>query len=226
MSRVLASRLFILGERKRELAARMPPRRAYATGTFVLVADHVCTRSMSMPAPAMLLKASLFTLERPLHDATDGIARRSSHVQDSVNLFSYWQFQARLAGDSQKRPSGPHAFRDHFHACQGLAKCAAFAKLDAHMPIAAQSACARQDEVAKSRKPAQSFPARPEGHRQPRHLRKAPRNQSCQRVRAHAQPLAGAGGDRYNILHRAGKLDSQNIFVGVQTKRRASKLFL
>src|SRR5690242_7861875 len=115
MSRVLASRLFILGEGKRERAPRMPPRRAYATGTFVLVADKIAARRIRDLTPPMLLPASLFTLQRPLHDAPDGITRRFSLVQDSVNLFSYWQFQARLAGNSQKRSGGTHAFRDHFH---------------------------------------------------------------------------------------------------------------
>src|SRR5690348_9440135 len=127
----------------------MPPRRAYATGTFVLVADKIAARRIRSLTPPILLNTTLFTLKRALHDATDGIARRFSLVQDSVNLFSYWQFQARLAGNSHKRPGGPHAFRDHFHACQGLAKRAAFAKLDPHMPIAAQSACAGQDQVSK-----------------------------------------------------------------------------
>src|SRR5260370_23449350 len=90
----------------------------------------------------------LLPLQRPLHDVPNSILRRLARVQDSVNLFRDRHFDPMFAGQRQQRRGGIHALGNHAHIREDFAQSSPFAQLDSHKAIAAERACASENQTA------------------------------------------------------------------------------
>ena len=101
-----------------------------------------------------------------------------------------------------------------------------FPNSEANVAIAAKRACARKDQIAQACQSTQSLSPGTKRDGQTGHLRQSASDEGRERVRAKAQPLASARGNRHDVFHGAGQFDAEYVVIGVQAKCRSGKFFL
>src|SRR5690606_13604356 len=115
---------------------------------------------------------------------------------------------------------GRDTFGDHGHLTQHLVERAALPDLHPDVPIAAEPARARQNEVAHACQTAECERVRAELHGQARDLCKAACDQRRQCIVAEAEPCDHPGSHCNDILECAAELDTNHVLAGVRPEVR------
>src|SRR6266849_3918766 len=92
----------------------------------------------------------LLPLQRPLHDVPDSVLGRLARMQNGVHLFRDGHFDLMFAGQRHQRRGSIHALGNHAHIREDFAQGPPFAELHSHKAIAAERACASENQVAQS----------------------------------------------------------------------------
>ena len=130
------------------------------------------------------------------------------------------------APERQRGFGRPHALGHHLRAGHDLGQRAAARELGADVPVPAEPAGARQDEVAEPGQARQRLALAAHGHRQPRELGEPARDERGQRVVPLAQAFDHAGRNGDGVLQRPADLHANHIRRAVQPQERGPELRL